>query len=246
MKVIGFANKYYTLWEVTEETRPLGNGHNYVVTHFNYIKNISFSKDVVLAKYPNVTMDESLRGKTVSFKTEKEVWDNVDTFRFGKYKYQKINDVDDIGYIVWYWDQVNDKHKEFVGNVLKGYGYKIRKWTGESTSGEYLMDPVALMNEQENLAKVNYIYNKCVLGDTLEFTPTHNIDFFGEFRDGDIIYKFEYFKVTDYQGYEYGLPLDNKGKAKRIKNKNIKITDYSYKLNGNILTVIINKFEILK
>ena len=37
MKAIGFTNKYYTLWDIVEETRPLGNGHNYVITHFNYM-----------------------------------------------------------------------------------------------------------------------------------------------------------------------------------------------------------------
>ena len=39
---IGFANKFYTLWNITEETKSLGNGCNYVVTHYTYIKNISF------------------------------------------------------------------------------------------------------------------------------------------------------------------------------------------------------------
>ena len=63
---IGFTNKFYTLWEITEETRPLGNGHNYVVTHYTYIKNISFDKETALAKYPNAIFDDSLRGKTRS------------------------------------------------------------------------------------------------------------------------------------------------------------------------------------
>lgn len=28
---IGFANKFYTLWSITEETKPLGNGRNYII-----------------------------------------------------------------------------------------------------------------------------------------------------------------------------------------------------------------------
>ena len=31
MKVIGFANKFYTLWEVTKETKDLGNGRSYLI-----------------------------------------------------------------------------------------------------------------------------------------------------------------------------------------------------------------------
>ena len=90
---IGFSNKYYTLWQIEEETRPLGNGCNYVVTHYYYIKNISFDKDKALAKYPNASLDENLRGKTASWSSRpKEVWTNVDVFRFGKYKFEKSKD----------------------------------------------------------------------------------------------------------------------------------------------------------
>ena len=47
---IGFTNKFYTLWNITEETKPLGNGCNYVVTNYTYIKNIYFDKETALAK----------------------------------------------------------------------------------------------------------------------------------------------------------------------------------------------------
>lgn len=104
---IGFANKFYTLWNITEETKPLGNGRSYMITHHTFIKNISFDKEIALAKYPEAIFDENLRGKTASWNTTKEVWDNVDTFRFGKYNGQKINEVNDLGYTEWYWDQVN-------------------------------------------------------------------------------------------------------------------------------------------
>ena len=41
---IGYTNKYYTLWQITKESKPLGNGHNYIIIHYNYIKNISYDK----------------------------------------------------------------------------------------------------------------------------------------------------------------------------------------------------------
>ena len=55
---IGFANKFYTLWNITEETKSLGNGCNYVVTHYTYIKNISFDKE---------TVGSTLHAKTQTF-----------------------------------------------------------------------------------------------------------------------------------------------------------------------------------
>ena len=119
---IGFTNKYYTLWEISEETRPLGNGRSYIVTHYNYIKNISFDKETAISKYPNAVIDENLRGKTQSWETKKEVWDNVDTFRFGKYKGEKITG-SDISYLEWYWDQVYSDHKDYVSKILKENGY---------------------------------------------------------------------------------------------------------------------------
>ena len=83
MKAIGFTNKYYTLWEIWEEHRPLGNGRSYVITHYNYIKNISFDRETAISKYPELPIDETLRGHTRSWNSTKEVWDNVDTFRRG-------------------------------------------------------------------------------------------------------------------------------------------------------------------
>lgn len=244
---IGFANKFYTLWQIIEETKPLGNGHNYVVTHFNYIKNISFDKETALAKYPNATLDENLRGKTISWKTEKEIWENVDTFRFGKYKYQNIEKTNDINYTAWYWENVFDEeHKKFVGSFLKKNGYEIRNWEGETTSGEYLVSPEDLAKEAANLEGVDKILNICKNNAELELNPTRNLDEFGEYREGDVIYKFNNFKEMYYQGYIYGLPMDSKGKTKRIKNKTLKIVNYTYELNNKVLTISINDFNITK
>ena len=125
---IGFSNKYYTLWHIEEETRPLGNGCNYVITHYTYIKNISFDKETALAKYPNATLDESLRGKTASWSSQpKEVWDNVNCYRFGRYKYEVIG-LSDLTYLEWYWNQLEEgDHKDYVSSYLEGCGYEIRR-----------------------------------------------------------------------------------------------------------------------
>lgn len=248
---IGFANKYYTLWQITEEKRPLGNGHNYVVTHYNYIKNISLDKEIALSKYPNAILDENLRGKTISWKTEKEVWDNVDAFRFGKYKYYKIADCTDTNYIAWYWDQIYDEHKDFVSKVLQKRGYEVRtsnytSYDGMENTTTYLMGPEDLENEALNNEAFDNMMKQLVKNETLEIIPERNLDEFGEIRINDVIYHFDFWKENFYNGYIYGLPLDKKGNAKRIKNKKLNITKYTYTCNGKIITINVEEFAIVK
>ena len=49
-----------------------------------------------------------------------------------------------------------------------------------------------------------------------------------------------------YLDYFYYLPLDKKGKAKRFKNKNVKITKYSYTKNNETIVINVEEFEITK
>ena len=72
MKVIGFAGKYYTLWEVTSSTTDFCNGKHCIIKSYTYLQNISFDKEKVFAMYPNIEIDEELRGRTKSFKSYKE------------------------------------------------------------------------------------------------------------------------------------------------------------------------------
>ena len=241
---IGFANKFYTLWQISEETKPLGNGRSYVITHYTYVKNISFDKETALAKYPGATLNENLRGMTRSWDSApKEVWDNVDTFRFGKYAYTKIADNTDTNYLEWYWNQVYSDHKEYVGNVLKSRGYEIRTW---GNNNQYLMSPEALENERIEEANKNEMLNILKMNNPIEISFDHNPGFDGCCRDGNVYYHFQEVKENYYQGWEYYLPVVN-GKQKRIKNKNLIIKNYTYRTedNGNI-TVEILDFDIVK
>lgn len=242
MKVIGFANKFYTLWEVTEETKDLGNGHKYVITHFYYIKNISFDKETAFAKYPGLDFDENLRGKTQSWETQKEVWDNVDTYRFGKFKYEKIGD-HDIDYLAWYWDQVDGAHKEYVASVLKNHGYEIRNW---GDNNQYLMSPEDLENERKSQLAMEEAIEKLNNNDSFEICFDHNPDDEGYCRVDDIFYHFQEVKENWYNGFPYYLPVLN-GKSKRIKNKNINVKKFTVGTpnNGSIVVEILD-FEIVK
>lgn len=250
MKVIGFTNKFYTLWDVTEETRPLGNGRSYIITHFCYIKNISFDKDKALAAYPNTPVDESLRGKTASFETKKEVWDNVNTFRFGKYAYMRIDENTDYNYIAWYWDQVYNEHRDFVSEYLKKNGYEVRTRTWESYDGtmkseEYLVSPDELKAEEEFNKELIEAEQKLKNGEPITFVPESNLSEEGEYRDGLIDYKFPEVKEMEYRSWYYWIPVKN-GKAKRFKNKNVTITSYNYIKDAYGIHVNVIDFEINK
>ena len=241
---IGFANKYYTLWQISEETKPLGNGCNYVITHYTYIKNISFDKKTALAKYPGATLNENLRGMTRSWDSApKEVWDNVDTFRFGKYAYTKIADNTDANYLEWYWNQVYDDHKEDVGSVLKSRGYEIRSYNSGS---EYLMSPEALENERIAEANKNTVLEGLKKNNPFNISFDHNPNYEGYCRIEDVLYHFQQVHENYYQGWEYYLPVVN-GKQKRIKNKNLVIKNYTYRTEDNGLIVVeILDFDIVK
>ena len=69
---------------------------------------------------------------------------------------------------------------------------------------------------------------------------------FGVYRNEDgILFKFNDVKINYYNGFEYGLPLVN-GKAKRIKNKTIKIKDYKYEITKYDTIVEVLDFAIVK
>ena len=243
---IGFANKFYTLWQISEETKPLGNGRSYVITHYTYVKNISFDKETALAKYPGATLDENLRGMTRSWDSApKEVWDNVDTFRFGKYAYTKIADNTDTNYIAWYWEQISNEHKEYVGSVLKSRGYEIRTW-GNDNDNQYLVSPEALENERMAEANKNTVLEVLKKNNPFNISFDHNPSSYGICRIDDILYHFQQVHVNYYQGFEYYLPVVN-GKQKRIKNKNLVIKNYTYRTEDNGLVVVeILDFDIVK
>ena len=245
-QVLGFSNKYYTLWDVTKDVVDKGNGCKYIITHYYYVKNVSFNKDTAQAKYPNAKFDESIRGTRRYFKTTKEVWDNVDVFRFGKYKYYKINESPaDMSYISWYWNNIDGDHKDYVSEILKNNGYQIRQF---SNGSQYLVTPEELEEEIREANANNEMITKFNNHTPITLDIKFNPDFDGQLRIDNIIYQFEEVKENCYQGIVYYLPVLN-GKAKRIKNKTITITDYdivNLDDNNEEIIVMINDFTINK
>lgn len=242
MQAIGFANKYFTLWNVDTYTRTIRVGQNEVVTRYTYIKNISFDKETAFSKYPNAQFIEDLRGKTQSWNSVKVVYTNVDTFRFGKYCNEYISDCADNGYLEWYWDNVYDtEHKEYVGSVLIGRGYEVRK--GECNV--YLMSPKALENERIEAERMQSLVTQLASGNAFDLPIDYNPNEEGYYRNDEAVYKFAEVKKNWYNGFLYYLPI-LKGKQKRVKGKTIIVKDYDYAEVDGCLVVNIKDFEVKK
>lgn len=114
MLKIGFTNKFYTLWSVSEEEiySTTSHGHHFlsgIKTNKVYMKNLSFDLKTALEKAKesgckDLTVDDSLRGVTRSFSTTKsfEYQYKEYEFRFGKYEFQDIRECTDFNYLKWY------------------------------------------------------------------------------------------------------------------------------------------------
>jgi hypothetical protein len=112
--MIGFANKFYTLWNVWDETLWVGDAYGKyhpagVRTHYNYIKNISTSLEKVREFYPDLEIDESLRGLSGSFIIDPpKAKLPEEYFSVGKYYGMLIDEVveTDFTYALWAMDNL--------------------------------------------------------------------------------------------------------------------------------------------
>lgn len=109
MLTIGFADKFYTLWDVTTETNYVTDGYgkhwpSHETTRFSYIKNISMDLDKVIELYPTTPIVDTLRGHNRSFSQDGDKDLSPELFKSGKYAYKTIQEVAeiDVKYLVWY------------------------------------------------------------------------------------------------------------------------------------------------
>ena len=242
MLKIGFANKFYTLWDVIENITE-HNNYRDVQYICNYIKNISYDLDVVREKYPDVEIWETLKGKHISFVTEpKRVYTDIETFRFGKYDGKRIDEVTNTKYILWYVNEIYDEdHKMYVESVLINK-YNYIKYNDCFITVDEYNDIIETENKQ--IEFLNRINNN----EPIEYTPIFNLSeccvdgkTYGALIINNVTFVFTDIVENWYNGFTYYLPAIN-GKGKRIKNKTIVITDYSFEND----IVIVKKWSIKK
>lgn len=251
MKVIGYNNKFYTLWDVTTSTTELNPGKIRITTTYNFIRNLSKIKETAFEMAPGIEFIETLDSRRRCFSTYTTEYTAVDTFRYGKYNGKKIAEVNDLGYTSWYWETITDEnHKKFVMNYLCANGYETRTcYNEDGTEYEILVSPEDIEKEIAAAESVNAAVEKFENGETFEITPDRNINSDGDLLgEGRIVYHFNEFKYIPetYYAPGYTLPVLG-GHAKRIKNKTVIVTEYTHEIaeSGEIIVNIIN-FKIAK
>lgn len=126
-KIIGFANKYYTLWEITTRQTTV-NGFYEEREHFNYIKNISFDWEKVQEQYPDLPFDENLKGSRSFHRTVSKKFTGQMTF--GKYRDDSIESVieKDFDYALWVYDNAyQDEVREYMDQLPEIIEWKRQK-----------------------------------------------------------------------------------------------------------------------
>ena len=120
-QLIGFANTFYTLWdyniETTYVTDSYGKHHpSGKVTHYYFRKNVSTDIEKVKRMHPDLSIDESLRGKTRSWDCVGRVELPSNIFWFGKYYGKNIDEIliSDMGYCEWVVNNHSSRQSEYI------------------------------------------------------------------------------------------------------------------------------------
>lgn len=260
---IGFANKFYTLWQLTERLVDTPCGGCEIIREYTYVKNISMDEDNAKSKYPGVEYDEDLRGKTGSFtiyanKPKKVEYEN-NVYHFGKHEGKTFEEVGDVGYAAWFFRTCNYRHGECERGIelmeyLKKFGYVFTKTISEYDGDVwYIMqtpDEVAFIENAKNEHKEFVEY--ALAGKPINIVPAKNLDGNGNYvvehtlnEIPDVVYHFDETKEMWYNGYYYWLPVIG-GKAKRFKGKNIVVNDYTVSNDNGVLTINVKNFAVAK
>lgn len=228
MLQIGFSNKYFTLWNVIEETRYTGDKgqYRYDVTIFTYIQNLSLSKDKAIEKAKSMgctdlKVNDDLKGISgKSFERAKVIEIKYEDFQFnfGKYTGDDIRENNDLSYLKWFY---NESNNIYAGNRV----VELDK--------NYIIYKGDLMKKEayNRIKRAEEIDNKLHKTGSIDLDIERNADGNGFLYVDNVNYYFENSKCMYYNGYEYSLPVLN-GKAKRIKGKTITVNVESGVING--------------
>ena len=259
---IGFANKYYTLWQLSERLVDTPCGGCEIVKEYTYVKNISIDEETAKSKYPGVEYDDNLKGKTGSFTIydkPKKVEYEPNVYHFGKYEGKTFEEVGDVGYAAWFWNNGPYWNSEYKRGLclmeyLEKFGYafekSISKYDGTTIYRMLTPEDVAFIENAKNEHK-EFVEN-ALAGKPISIVPDKNLDGDGNYvvkhtldEIPDIVYHFDETKEMWYNGYYYWLPVLG-GKAKRFKGKNIVVSDYTVSNDNGVLTINVKNFAVAK
>jgi len=243
---IGFAHKYYTVWDYSVSYRTDARGVNYKTEHYVFLRNASMNKEKALAKYPDAEFCEDLHGRTRSWDYEQRIAE-YNKFHVGKYCGQLFATCHDYNYMMWFYNNCATVDQQaHIELILIPEGYEVLENTytwdngygGTSTRTEKRMispEEVKAIKEQEE----HEMQGKARLEKGIPFVVTmeKNLNYMGEYfiNDLKITLRFEKFKENYYRDMAWGLPIDKKGNAKRVKNKQLLIEKYELGENNTAI-----------
>lgn len=217
--IIGFATKFYTLWDYESVSQykadSYGNHHQIGINHkYYYIKNISTDLDKVKSLFPDVEIDEELRGKTKSFTYSEKIDLPEGYFWHGKHSGKLIDEViqSDFNYCIWAADNITGSVSDFIKNHPK-YKSHIEAIEGIELEKINTVKPLKVGDVVEldfvrNGYNSNEDYTECLT----------------EALYGDLVLLVQCSGVKYVGGmYPYLMPIIN-GKAQKTKNKKIPVT----------------------
>ena len=219
MLQIGFSTKYFTLWDVQNETEYSGSEgqYSYNVTRFTYLQNLSLVEEKAIAKAKEkgcteLGINEELRGRSGrSFEKRTPIKEEFELhqFTYGKYRGDDIRENTDVNYLKWYFNET-----ELM---------LVAERVCELDSDYSIYENGLVTSEQlDNITKTNTIEAGLKKTGTIQLQMERNLDTYGFVQIDGIPYSFENYVERSYNGYGYGLPTLN-GKAKRVKNKIIEV-----------------------
>lgn len=147
MLVIGFANKFYTLWDKSDRYEYESDTFRQTRVDYTYLQNLSFDFDKAVEKVKAMDdcymVDLDLKGST-SFTYEGKIEYKDDIFLFGKYKKQKFSEVNDDDYKLWYYSKTQDDDEKF-SPVLAQYLLESALLL-ELSDGEFILQSDLIKN----------------------------------------------------------------------------------------------------
>lgn len=203
--MIGFADKYYTLWHVVQSGEAIRYSY-----HHNISMDPEFIKNIPLA------LDESLHGERRHKFTKYVKIYEPGVFNFGKYKDAKISESVDVSYLQWYAttdDQVNKEacHKRITELDPDLYWDETTEtWISKSD-----------MSLKDKFVKKVEAHKELVL----------NLDEFYNGQIGMWNLRFCFPNKTcgnSYYGYSTLIVNPKTGKGMRTKNKHWTVTVHEY------------------
>lgn len=217
-QIIGFATQFYTLWDYSQEptyqTDAYGNHHCTGAKHiYSYIKNISTDLEKAKALYPELTIDETLKGKTSSFEyySKQDLPSNY--FWGGKYKGKLVDEimVSDFQYCLWSASNYGGKTSDYI----KAHPIYLAHIEAEEKANKAEIENAQTVKAGD-VVELKFVRNGYNSDDTYTECWT-------EAHFGDTILKVLCGGVKPVFGmYPYLMPVVN-GKAQKTKGKTIEV-----------------------